>query len=229
MTPGAASPVVIAGAGGLGRETAAALRAVAAVGGGLELHGFLDDAATRWGTTIDGVPVLGSFDLVHDLPSEVRVVLATGSTRDLASRLRVSGRLALPPERYVSVVHPGAALADSCTLGPGCVVLAGVVATASVRIGAHVVLMPQVVLTHDNVVDDGATFAAGVRLAGTVHVGAGAYLGAGALVREQVKIGAGALVGMGAVVLTDVPAGETWVGNPARHLRTHPSNGEALP
>lgn len=50
---------------------------------------------------------------------------------------------------------------------------------------------------------DGATFAAGVRPSGAVTVAVtverGAYIGAGALVRENV-VGAGAIMGMSAVV-----------------------------
>ena len=38
--------------------------------------------------------------------------------------------------------------------------------------------------------------------------------------REGVRIGADATVGMGSVVLDDVPAGQTWVGVPARPIRT---------
>jgi acetyltransferase-like isoleucine patch superfamily enzyme len=95
---------------------------------------------------------------------------------------------------------------------------AGVVLTAAVRLGRHAAVMPHVVLTHDDVVEDAVTFGAGVRLAGAVSVGAAAYLGSGALVREGRRIGAGALVGMGSVVVRDVPAGETWAGNPARPL-----------
>jgi acetyltransferase-like isoleucine patch superfamily enzyme len=75
------------------------------------------------------------------------------------------------------------------------------------------------VLTHDDLIEDHATLAAGVRLAGWVVVADAAYLGSGALVREGVRIGAGALVGMGSTVLTDVPAGEVWAGSPARRLR----------
>jgi acetyltransferase-like isoleucine patch superfamily enzyme len=79
--------------------------------------------------------------------------------------------------------------------------------------------MPSVVLTHDDVVEDHAVLASGVRQSGAVHVEADAYLGAGSVVREGCRVGAGAVVGRGAVVLDDVPAGEVWIGNPARRLR----------
>lgn len=44
----------------------------------------------------------------------------------------------------------------------------------------------------------------------------GASIGAGAVILPGVTIGEGAMIGAGAVVTRDVPAGETWVGNPAR-------------
>lgn len=46
----------------------------------------------------------------------------------------------------------------------------------------------------------------------------GASIGAGAVILPGVRIGRGALIGAGAVVTKDVPAGETWVGNPAHAL-----------
>jgi acetyltransferase-like isoleucine patch superfamily enzyme len=96
--------------------------------------------------------------------------------------------------------------------------------TASVIVGRHCVVMPQVVLTHGDVVEDFCTIASGVRVGGRASLREGCYLGAGSLVREDRTIGRAALVGMGAVVLTDVPDGETWVGNPARRL--HPVSAE---
>ena len=104
--------------------------------------------------------------------------------------------------------------------------LAQAVLTAAVRVGAHVAVMPQTVLTHDDVVQDFATVASGVRLGGGVRVGRGAYVGAGVLVREYAVIGDWSLLGMGSTVLGDVPPGEVWVGSPARRLR--PAGAPAL-
>ena len=47
-------------------------------------------------------------------------------------------------------------------------------------------------------------------------------IGAGAVILAEVHIGPNAQVGIGAVVTKDIPAGELWVGNPARFLRMVP-------
>jgi len=49
-------------------------------------------------------------------------------------------------------------------------------------------------------------------------VGDEAVIGMGALIGPGINIGEKATIGMGAVVLKDVPAGETWVGNPAHKI-----------
>lgn len=52
-----------------------------------------------------------------------------------------------------------------------------------------------------------------------VVVAAGASIGANATILGGVVIGAGAMIGAGSVVTKSVPAGELWVGNPARFVR----------
>lgn len=223
--------LLIVGAGGFARETAQAVRDVAAADAARgrpprwRAAGHLDDDPALHGRQVDGVPVLGGCELVHELPA-ARVVVCVGSPRDYAVRARLVRRLALPVERYATVVHPTAAVSASSVLGAGSVLLAHCALTAAVRVGSHVAVMPQVVLTHDDTVEDFATLASGVRLGGGVRVGRGAYVGAGALVRECAAIGAWSLTGMGSTVLTDVPAGEVWAGSPARLLR--PAGAAAL-
>lgn len=53
---------------------------------------------------------------------------------------------------------------------------------------------------------------------GHVHIGKGAYVGCGALIAPGKKIGDGATVGIGSVVVTNVKAGITVFGNPAKKL-----------
>jgi sugar O-acyltransferase (sialic acid O-acetyltransferase NeuD family) len=213
-----AEPLILIGPGGFGRETAEVVRAINAAAPRWDLLGFLDDDAARWGTSVSGVPVLGGLDALTEHP-DARVVVCTGHPGDFGSKKRIVERLGLAPERYATLVHPATAIAPSCRLGEGTVVLAGVVATTDVHVGAHVGLMPQVVLTHDDRLDDFVIAGAGVLVAGTVHVQEGAYLGSGCLIRENRTIGPWALVGMGAVVTRDVPGGEVWAGVPAEFVR----------
>ncbi|GAA3110330.1 acetyltransferase [Streptosporangium carneum] len=212
--------LLIVGSGGFSRETAELVRAINDAGPAWRLLGFLDDDPAKRGTPVQGLPVLGPAEAVHDHPA-AQVVVGIGSPRDNTARERVTGRLGLPPERYATLVHPTAVVSRSSTLGPGTVVGALTVLTASVTVGAHVAISPHVVLTHDDVVEDFVTFAAGVRVAGAVRIGACAYVGAGALIREGLTVGARSLVGMGAGVVKDVPPGEVWAGTPARFLRAN--------
>jgi sugar O-acyltransferase (sialic acid O-acetyltransferase NeuD family) len=212
--------LVIVGAGGFARETAAAVREL---GDTWRLLGFLDDDEALHGRYRQGVPILGGIDAVRELPTAA-VVVCVGNPRDYAARSRIVRRLALPPERYATIVHPAAAVGAGSAVGPGSVLLAHVALTADVRVGAHVAVMPQVVLTHDDVVEDHVTIASGVRFGGGAVIGRGAYIGAGALIREGLTVGEWSLVGMGSVVLRDVPAGQVWAGSPARFLRTASSS-----
>lgn len=223
--------LLIVGAGGFARETAQAVRDVAAAdtARGLaprwRLAGHLDDDPALHGRDVDGAAVLGGSDRLHELRA-ARVVVCVGSPRDYAVRARLVRRLGLPVGRYATVVHPTAVVSGSSVLGAGSVLLAHCVLTAAVRVGSHVAVMPQVVLTHDDAVGDFATLASGVRLGGGVRLGRGAYLGAGSLVREYTTVGAWSLTGMGSTVLGDVPPGEVWAGSPARRLRA--ADGPAL-
>ena len=209
-----AAPLLLVAASGLAREVLACVR----THGTHEVVGLLDDSVDLHGTRVDGVPVLGGLATVAEHPDAALLVCAgRGASRAaLVERLAQHG---VGPERFASVVHPGVEVPGGCTLGAGSVLLAGVVLTTAVTLGAHVVAMPHVTFTHDDVVEDFATFATGVSLGGSVRVGRAAYLGMNASVRERLTIGAGATIGMGSAVLEPVPEGATWAGVPARPLR----------
>ncbi len=206
-------PVFLVAAGGLAREVLAGAR----MHGLLDVRGFLDESPQLRGREVDGVPVLGGLEVAAREPrTQVVVCAGRGAAREaIVERLAAAGVTA---DRYATYVDPSVRVPDGSSIGAGSVLLAGVVLTTAVRIGRHVVVMPQATFTHDDVVEDFATVAAGVSLGGGVRIGRAAYLGMNASVREGVRVGARVTIGMGAAVLKDVPDGEVWAGVPARRL-----------
>ncbi len=198
--------LLLVGASGLAREVLAAC----AVG----VVGILDDDAALLGTSVGGVPVIGGIEAA--LQREERLLVCVGLSRgrrDVVRRLRGLG---VADARFATFIAPSASIGATSSVSRGSILLDGVVVTADARIGEHVVVMPNCTITHDDVLEDFATLAAGVALGGGVTVGEAAYLGMNASVRQRVMVGAGATVGMAAAVLREVPPGETWVGVPAR-------------
>lgn len=84
------------------------------------------------------------------------------------------------------------------------------------RIGNDVFVMNQSYVAHDCTIEDGATLASSVLLAGHVRIGAGANLGLATCVHQRRYVGAGAMVGMGSVVTRNIPPFAKAYGNPAK-------------
>lgn len=121
-----------------------------------------------------------------------------------------------------SLSHPRAVISRSCRIGDGAVVFPGSVLGAGVAVGENAVIYSGVVMEHDSRVGDHAYLSPGVILSGSVTVEAGAFLGAGAVVLPGLTIGKDAVVAAGAVVISDVRAGETVMGIPARPKAASP-------
>jgi len=86
------------------------------------------------------------------------------------------------------------------------------------RVGARSWLMKGVHVGHDAQIGEDCELAPHCSVGGHVKIGDRVRVGQGATFKPFVTVGDDARIGMGAVVVKDVPAGETWVGNPARPL-----------
>ncbi|WP_374407146.1 acetyltransferase [Pelagerythrobacter sp.] len=201
--------LAIYGAGGAGRGVMPLLRAAARPGDTLY---FIDDGEA--GREINGHRAL-AFAEFAALAGEKRAALAVA---DADTRRALADRCADAGVSFLEVRAESVVEMDDVRLGEGAILSPFVVLTSNIRIGRHFHANLYSCVEHDCVIGDFVTFAPSVRCNGAVTIGDGAYVGANAVIRQGLSIGAGATVGMGAVVTRDVPAGETWVGNPARRL-----------
>lgn len=172
---------------------------------------FVDDALA--GSRINRAEVL-SLDQFAQLKDRA-ICLAVAAPHIRQQLDRECRKLTIPFFAARSVHH---LTMDDVLLGEGALLSPFTTVTSNVRIGRHFHLNLYSYVEHDCVIGDFVTFAPAVRCNGNVTIGDGAYVGSGAVIRQGLSIGAGAVIGMGAVVTRDVPAGQTWVGNPARQL-----------
>lgn len=73
-------------------------------------------------------------------------------------------------------------------------------------------------IAHNNKIGRNVTITGCVNVSGSNIIDDDVWIAPNSSVRGWVHIGKGATAGMGAVVVKDIPAGETWVGNPAHKL-----------
>ena len=199
----------IYGAGGAGRGIMPLLRDNADAEAKLW---FIDDG--RAGERINGCDVIAFEDFAgFDGTRQVALAVADGEVRARLAENCTRAGVDFLTIRAANVVEM-----DDVTLGEGAILSPFVTLTSNISIGRHFHANLYSYVEHDCRIGDFVTFAPSVRCNGNVTIGDHAYIGSNAVIRQGLTIGAKATVGMGAVVTKDVPAGETWIGNPARPM-----------
>jgi sugar O-acyltransferase (sialic acid O-acetyltransferase NeuD family) len=214
----APQPLVIFGAGGLGREVLVLLQQLNEAGANWDVRGFYDDLAPA-APTVAGLPYLGTAHDLNQIDEPLAVAIAVGSG---ASRAAVVARLTSPQLTFPALVHPAVRLApyQRVALGAGCIIQQGCILTCDIALGRFVLLNLGCTIGHDAVLEDFCSLMPHANVGGAAKLGAGVYLGTNATVIQAVRVGAGTTVGAGAVVVRELPAGITAVGVPARALVT---------
>ncbi len=200
----------------IGASGHATVVAQAAAAAGDRVCAYLADSPSSLGIAIAGP--------VADLPGVVathpgcRVFVAIGDNdarRVVADKVREL----VPGIVFATVIHPSAVICEEGSVGTGAFVAAGAIVGVGAKVGDFAILNTRASLDHHSALGAFASMAPASATGGDTRIGAGAHIGMGAMVHHGVTIGAHSLLGSLALANKDVPAGEVWVGNPARLIK----------
>jgi len=209
-----AEPVVVYGAGGLGREVLQLARA-ALCPRGARVLGFVDDEV-KPGTVLNGAEVLGGGEFLDTLREPFSLVYGFASP---AAKKMIHARLKLNPLiSFPSVVHPSASVSEYARTGEGVVIAASCIVSIDAVLGDCVFLNNGALIGHDSVLGSFVSVMPLAAISGSVAIGECTLIGAQSALIQGINIGRNCVVGMGSVVLRDVPEGSTVLGNPAKRV-----------
>ncbi|KAE8765245.1 NeuD/PglB/VioB family sugar acetyltransferase [Georgenia thermotolerans] len=213
-----ATPLVIVGMGGLGREVIDVVEAINAAERDerYELLGMLDDAPRPENLDLLADRRVAYLGTCADWLRRAKDAVYVVGIADAGVRRAIDQEFSAAGFQATTLVHPAATLGSPVTAGPGSIVCAGARLTTNISLGRHVHVHVNATVGHDSVLADYASAYPLSAISGSCRIGPRATVGAHAVVLQGLQVGAGAFVGAGAVVTRDVPRFTTVVGVPAK-------------
>jgi sugar O-acyltransferase (sialic acid O-acetyltransferase NeuD family) len=205
--------IVVLGAGGDGLVIGESVIQGRRAGQSIELFGFLDDSLKA--QIVYGRPVLGALDDWSKLESDVRFVPAIQKVKDAPRRAQRVERLGIPVHRWITVIHPRAAVSSDCVIAHGAFIASHASIQPECQIGAFASLRAGAMLGHSCRVDDHAYVGPNAVMCGHTVLERGAHLGPGSILLDNKTMGEFSVAGIGAAVTKNVRAHTIVFGNPA--------------
>ena len=208
-------PIVIYGAGGLGREVAWIIHRINQENQSWRFEGFIVSDTIHVSPNDSSDQIIGDEAWLAE-HADVAVALAVGNS---AARLRIARRLrdSLGPERFPSLVDPTLVYDPAtCQISPGVVIAPSCVLSVNVRLDPFAYLNPLCAIGHEATIGDASILNWSVNVSGGVRIGEGVMIGSCGLILQYLTVGDHAVVGAGAVVTKDVGEDSMVVGVPAR-------------
>lgn len=209
-------PLVIIGAGGLGREVAWLVEDINEKMPSWNLQGFIDD--NLQGKTLEGYPILGNSEDLLALKHKPWVVVAIADT---AIRRNIIKKLIDREFNLATLIHPTVSHSKYNKIGQGSIICSGSIITTNVTIGKACIINPGCFIGHDTILEDYISLMPATNIAGETYIATGCYFGMNSAVINCKVIGRDTVIGAGAVVVNDLPANVTAVGVPAKVIKKH--------
>lgn len=183
-----------------------------------EVSGFLNDFEK--GKKINDYPVLGGTDDIDTFLNEdyyfIYAIHMIG--RNILTE-KVFNKMNIPLERFATIVHKSAFVADNAVLEPGVVIMSNTYIGPKAKIGACTLVLANALIGHNTTVGKLCHFSVGSITSSYIDIGKVSDVTLGARVLEKRKIGNYAVAGAHSLITRDIPDYEIHIGSPAKFLK----------
>lgn len=204
--------LIIAGAGGFGREAFTLARKINAINPQWNIKGFINDIPDA----LDGIKIdakiIGTIKDWQPSDNEV-FVIGVSSPK---GKEKVANILKAKGAKFATLISPSAMIGDYVEIGEGCVIGSRSSIGSCARIGNFVHIAGSMIGL-DSVIDDYSTTTGFANIA-TAHIGKRVFVGSHAVVLNNLTVGDDAYICAGSIVFTKVKAGTKVFGCPAKRM-----------
>lgn len=182
-----------------------------------EVAGFVNDYEKQ----VCGYPVLGGTGDVQKLLENPEYYFMWGIHmigRNILTE-KVFRKVNIPQERFATIIHKTAFIAESAVLEPGVFVMSNCYVGPQSRIGQCSLMMANSLIGHNTTVGPLCHFSVGSITSSYITIGTCSDVTLGAKVLEKRNIGNFAVAGAASLVTHDIPDYEIHVGTPAKFLK----------
>lgn len=181
-----------------------------------DIIGFCND----YDTVVDGYPVLGR---IADIPKllengyyfawGIHLIGRNVKTAELFTSINI------PNDRWATIIHQTAFIADSVKLEPGVFIMANSYIAPRTIIGKCTMIKANTNIGHDVTIGSLCHVAMGAIIVSCAQLGFCSNIAVGASVLAYCKIGDYAMLGASSLATRDIPNKEIHIGSPAKYLK----------
>lgn len=202
--------LIIAGAGGFGREALLIAKTLNKLEHRWNIKGFINDIPDA----LDGVKCSHSIiGTIKDWQPSDNEVFVMGVSSP-AGKERIASILKAKGARFVTLIHPLALISDYVTMGEGCIVGGRSSIGDNAILGDFVNLAGSMV-GQDALIGDFSTITGYANIT-NAQLGKRVFVGSHAVILNKRKVGDNAYVCAGSIVFNNVKPGIKVFGNPAK-------------
>ena len=209
----------IYGASGLGMEFETVATLVQGQQNRWEDIVFIDDDATKVGTTLLGRMIFSrhaAADMFGDKGIEFIVAMGEPFLREKIYSILKSEGL-----RCTNLIHPTVSCGKDLELGDGIIAGRYCSLTTKAKIGNNVLIQALSTMGHGVQIGDNSIISSFDFIGGGTVIGSNTYIAPHCCLRNGIRIGSNSIIGMGSVVTKDIPDGVVAYGNPCRIVRAN--------